>query len=279
MSTPPRAAPAVAVPRIGYVGCGAYVPPTVVTNEDLSRIVDTNDEWIRRRTGIRTRRVLGKDETILDMAVAASRRALDDAGVTPEEIGDIRVGVNTWLRFPSLACQLQHALGCQDASAADVSAGCAGFIYAVEEAYNKIFVEKMRSDHNLIALVVGVEGLSHITDWTDRNTCVLLGDGAGAVVMRQVESGGILGIHTHAQGKHGDLLYSPPCSGTRCSTTARSPSVDGPKLCLASRTIAITVTVRSSGSPELGPHLPPIRSAKVAPTPASMQNRTATGSQ
>ena len=209
MSTPPRAAPAVAAPRIGYVGHGAYLPPTVVTNEDLSRIVDTSDEWIRRRTGIRTRRILDKDETILDMAVAASRRALDDAGVAPEEIGDIRVGVNTWLRFPSLACQLQDALGAQDASAADVSAGCAGFIYAVEEAYNKIFVEKMRSGHDLTALVVGVEGLSHITDWTDRNTCVLLGDGAGAVVMRQVESGGILGIHTHAQGKHGDLLYSP----------------------------------------------------------------------
>ena len=119
-------------PRIGFAGLGAYVPATVLTNDDLSRIVDTNDDWIRRRTGIRERRILAKDESILDMAVGAARRALEDAGVTPEEIGDIRVGVNTWMRFPSLATQLQKALGAGNASAADVSAGCAGFIYAVE---------------------------------------------------------------------------------------------------------------------------------------------------
>ena len=193
---------------IGYVGFGAYVPPTVLTNNDLERIVDTSDEWIQRRTGIRERHILAQDETILDMAVAAARQALDDAQIAPEQIGDIRVGVNTWARFPSLATQVQAAIGAFNASAADVSAGCAGFIYAVEEAYNKIWVSKVRDGEDLISLVIGVDGLSHITNWTDRGTCVLLGDGAGAVVLRQVDRGGILAIHTHADGRYGDYLYS-----------------------------------------------------------------------
>jgi len=195
-------------PRIGYAGFGAYLPETVLTNDDLAAIVDTSDEWIQRRTGIRTRRILREDESILDMAVTAARRALEDAGVLPEEIDDIRVGVNTWMRFPSLATQLQDALGAPHASAADVSAGCAGFVYAVEEAYNRIFVEKVRHGRDTKALVVGVDGLSHVTDWTDRQTCVLLGDGAGAVVLREVERGGILATHTHAAGQYGDMLYS-----------------------------------------------------------------------
>lgn len=194
--------------RVGYRGMGCYLPETVVTNHDLEKIVDTSDEWIRRRTGIAERRVLAEGETILDMAVAAARRALEDAGVDARQIGDIRVGVNTWLRFPSLASQLQSALGAREASAADVSAGCAGFIYAVEEAYNKIVVEKLRYGRDLLALVVGVDGLSHITDWTDRSTCVLLGDGAGAVVLGAGAAGSIEVIHTHANGRHGDLLYS-----------------------------------------------------------------------
>ncbi len=197
-------------PRIGYAGLGAYVPATVLTNDDLARIVDTSDDWIRRRTGIRERRILAKDESILDMAVGAARRALEDAGVAAAEIGDIRVGVNTWMRFPSLATQLQKVLGAKNASAADVSAGCAGFIYAVEESYNKIFIERVRYRRELVALVVGVDGLSHITDWTDRSTCVLLGDGAGAVVLKEVERGGILATYTRAEGKYGDMLYSDP---------------------------------------------------------------------
>lgn len=195
---------------IGYAGVGACLPSTVLTNEDLEKIVDTDDEWIQRRTGIRRRRILAEGETILDMALEASRRALEDAGVDPAEIDDIRVGVNTWARFPSLATQLQARLGADRASASDVSAGCAGFIYAVEEAYNKIFVEKLRDGRDLTSLVVGVDGLSHITNWRDRSTCVLLGDGAGAVVLRQVDRGGIVSIHTHADGRYGDALYSDP---------------------------------------------------------------------
>ena len=193
---------------IGYAGLGSFLPSTVLTNHDLEKIVDTNDEWIQRRTGIQSRRILAKGETILGMATQAAQRALDDAGVGADEIDDIRVGVNTWGRFPSLATQLQAELGAHNASAADVSAGCAGFVYAVEEAYNKLFVEKARDDAELTSLVVGVDGLSHITNWNDRSTCVLLGDGAGAVVLKHVEDGGILSIHTHADGRFGDALYS-----------------------------------------------------------------------
>lgn len=194
--------------RIGYLGMGCYLPDTVVSNRDLEQIVDTSDEWIQRRSGIRERRVLAAGESILDMTVAAAQRALDDAGIDARRLGDVRVGVNTWLRFPSLASQLQRALGAREASAADVSAGCAGFIYAVEEAYNKIVVEKLRYGRDLLALVVGVDGLSHITDWTDRSTCVLLGDGAGAVVLGAGAAGSIEAIHTHADGRYGSLLYS-----------------------------------------------------------------------
>jgi len=193
---------------VGFAGFGGYVPPTEVTNADLERIVDTSDEWIRRRTGIQTRHILAEGETILDMAVQASRRALEDAGVAAAGIDDIRVGVNTWMRFPSLASQLQQALGAPRASAADVSAGCAGFVYAVEQAFHRILVEKARYGRETPALVVGVDGLSHITDWTDRQTCVLLGDGAGAVVLKQVARGGILATHTHADGRYGDVLWS-----------------------------------------------------------------------
>jgi 3-oxoacyl-[acyl-carrier-protein] synthase-3 len=194
--------------RIGYRGYGRWVPENTLTNTDLEKVVDTSDDWILRRTGIRERRILGPQETILHMAVEAARQALASAGIGAGQIGDIRVAVNTWLRFPSLATQLQRELGAGGAAAADVSAGCAGFIYGVEEAFNKIYVEKARHGRDLYALVVGVDGLSHITDWTDRSTCVVLGDGAGAVVMGPVEEGGIEAIHTHADGRYGDLLYS-----------------------------------------------------------------------
>jgi 3-oxoacyl-[acyl-carrier-protein] synthase-3 len=197
-------------PHIGYLGYGRWVPEKTLTNADLEHVVETSDDWIRRRTGIRERRILGPQETILQMAVEAASRALTSAGVTAAEIGDIRVAVNTWLRFPSLATQIQRELGAETAAAADVSAGCAGFIYAVEEAFNKIYVEKLRHGRDLVALVVGVDALSHITDWTDRGTCVVLGDGAGAVVMGPVSEGGIEAIHTHADGRFGDLLYSDP---------------------------------------------------------------------
>ncbi len=194
--------------RFGYVGEGAYVPEKELSNADLMKLVDTTDEWIRRRTGIRTRRVMDTDDSILDMAVKASRAALDDAGLEPSDIDDVRVAVSTWMRIPSLATQVQKELGVGSASASDVSAGCAGFIYAVEEAWTRMITERLLYGRETKALVLGVDGLSHITDWNDRSTCVLLGDGAGAVVLGEVEAGGILATHTDANGEQGHLLFS-----------------------------------------------------------------------
>ncbi|MFV1958902.1 MAG: beta-ketoacyl-ACP synthase 3 [Planctomycetota bacterium] len=211
--------------RIGYLGHGAYVPPTVLSNEDLATFVDTSDEWIQRRTGIRTRHVLAGDESILEMAVEASRRALDRAGLEPGQIDDIRVGVSTWMRLPSLATQVQKTLGVGSASASDISAGCAGFVYAVEEAWQKIVFERLLYGRETHALAIGVDGLSHITDWNDRSTCVLLGDGAGAVVVGEVEHGGILATHTHADGNQGHLLYSETPPPDPAHVPERAPRV------------------------------------------------------
>lgn len=201
--------------RIGYLGHGAHVPPRELTNEDLEELVGTSDEWIRRRTGVATRRVLDGDETILDMAVKASRVALERSGVAAEEIADIRVATTTWFRLPSLATCLQEELGATGACASDVAAGCAGFVYAVEDAWNKVCLERMRYGRATRALVVGVDGLSHITDYNDRGTAVLMGDGAGAVVLGEVERGGILATHTSADGRHGHLLYTERANGYR----------------------------------------------------------------
>ena len=213
-------------PRIGYLGFGSCTPSRVLTNRDLENLVDTSDEWIRRRTGVGTRQILGEGEGVLQLALAAARRALEDAGVAPGEIGDIRVAVNTWLRFPSLATQVQKELGIHVGSASDVSAGCAGFIYAVEDACNKVRVEQILYGRTTKALVIGVDALSLVTNWKDRNTCVLFGDGAGAVVVGPSERREVCATHTDAEGRHGDLLYlddvfevkgkgvapgSPPC--------------------------------------------------------------------
>ena len=209
--------------KIDYVGAGSYLPERVLTNDELSTIVETDDEWIVRRTGIRERRILAEDESILDMAAGAARAAIEDAGIDADEITDIRVGVNTWARFPSLATKLQSELGIKATSAADVSAGCAGFVYAVEAAYNKLYVERVLHQKSGTALVVGVDALSHITNWRDRSTCILLGDGAGAVVMREVNAGGILAVHTCADGRYGDLLYSNSVLGHQIDPSGQVP--------------------------------------------------------
>lgn len=193
------------LPRFGYVGYGASLPPTEISNAELELVVETSDEWIRKRTGIRSRRVLIDGETLLDLAIDAARQAIDQAGIDAEEIDEIRVGVNSWLRFPSLACELQAALGAHRASATDVSAGCAGFVYAVRDAHDRLLADAVNG-RDSIALVLGVDAVSRIVDWNDRSTCVLFGDGAGAVVMRRVERGGILSISTSAEGRFGDLL-------------------------------------------------------------------------
>jgi len=195
---------------IGYLGVGRYIPSVKLTNAHLEQMVDTSDEWIIQRTGIHTRFILGPGETMLMMAVEAAKAALAKAGLEAEQISYLQVGVNTHLRFPSLATLIQHELAMKNASAADISAGCSAFIFAVENIFNRLHTDWMLGGEKNYGLVIGVDALSVVTDWTDRSTCVLFGDGAGAVVMGPVESGPILSIYTRTQGEFADLLYLDP---------------------------------------------------------------------
>ncbi|HUD40723.1 MAG TPA: beta-ketoacyl-ACP synthase III [Dokdonella sp.] len=186
-------------------GTGSYLPDKVLTNADLERLVETSDEWIVSRTGIRERHIAADGETTGDLALHAARRALEAAGVAASEIDLIVLGTTTPdLVFPSTACLLQHRLGANGCMAFDVNAACSGFMYALGIADKFI-----RSGTVKTALVVGSETLSRMTDWTDRQTCVLFGDGAGAVVLKASDEAGILSTHLHADGGHKDLLYGP----------------------------------------------------------------------
>ncbi|MED3661822.1 beta-ketoacyl-ACP synthase III [Ureibacillus sp. FSL K6-8385] len=188
----------------GILGLGKYIPEKVVTNFDLEKILDTNDEWIRTRTGIEERRIAREDEDTSDMAYKAAKKALENAGISPEQIGLILVATVTPDRaFPSVACQIQEKLGAVNAAAMDLSAACSGFIYALATA--KLFVESNNYDY---VLVVGAEKLSKITDWKDRNTAVLFGDGASAAVVGKVSEGrGILAFELGADGSGGKYLH------------------------------------------------------------------------
>lgn len=188
----------------GFIGVGRYVPEKVVTNFDLEKIVDTNDEWIRTRTGIEERRIAGDDVDTSDMAYEAAKQAIDHAGISPEQIGLILVATVTPDQpFPSVACMLQDKLGATNAAAMDISAACAGFMYGAITAQQ--FIATNTYDY---VLVIGVEKLSKITDWTDRNTAVLFGDGACAAVMGKVSEGrGILSFDLGAKGAGGKYLY------------------------------------------------------------------------
>lgn len=184
------------------VGTGSYLPEKVVTNADLEKTLDTSDEWIRERTGISERRIARDDETSGDMAEVAAQRAMQAAGVNPEDIGLLIVGTTSPdLVFPSTACLLQARLGLPDCGAMDVNAACSGFLYALSIADKYIRCGEVK-----MALVIGVEKLSSMTDWSDRGTAVLFGDGAGAVVLEASEEPGILSTHIHAAGRHSDLL-------------------------------------------------------------------------
>jgi 3-oxoacyl-[acyl-carrier-protein] synthase-3 len=188
----------------GILGLGRCLPEKILTNHDLEKIVDTNDEWIRTRTGIQERRIAADDTDTSDLAYEAAVQALENANIKPEEIGLILVATVTPDHpFPSISCMLQERLGAKNAAAMDVSAACAGFMYGVITA--KQFIE---SDAYKYVLVVGAEKLSKVTDWNDRNTAVLFGDGAGAVVMGRVSEGrGILSFELGADGTGGKHLY------------------------------------------------------------------------
>lgn len=184
------------------MGTGGYLPEKNVSNADLEKILDTSDEWIRERTGIRERRIAHEGETSCDMAEAAALNAMEAAGIEPQEIGLLVVGTTTPdLVFPSTACLLQARLGLPDCGAMDVNAACSGFMYALSVADKYI-----RCGDAKKALVVGVDKLTAMIDWNDRGTAILFGDGAGAVVLEASDEPGILSTHIHAAGRYSDLL-------------------------------------------------------------------------
>lgn len=188
---------------VGIIGTGSYVPKKVITNFDLEKMVETSDEWIRTRTGIKERRILDKEKGSSYMAIKAAEKALEAAELEPEDIDLIIVAtVTPDMMFPSTACLVQDGLKCKNAAAFDLEAACSGFLYGLSVAYSFVHSGIYRN-----ILLIGTEALSRITDWTDRNTCVLFGDGAGAAVISEVPEGrGVLGLDLGADGEGKNLL-------------------------------------------------------------------------
>jgi 3-oxoacyl-[acyl-carrier-protein] synthase III len=198
-------------------GTGHYAPEKVLTNADLEQLVDTSDEWIRTRTGIRERRIAAPDEVTSQMGATAARRALGQAGVAPEDIEAIYVATCTPdMIFPSTACLIQAALGAKCAYGFDLSSACAGFLMALDTAAAAIESGRIRN-----ALVIGTEKLSAVTDWTSRDTCVLFGDGAGAVVLRASDRPGLRSSLLGVDGTLADFL-SIPAGGCRMPATEQT---------------------------------------------------------
>jgi len=199
MSTP--------APSVHMAGLGACIPEKIVTNDDLAKIVDTNDEWIRSRSGIAERRVAGELESTSTMGADAARKAMADAGVSPDEIDLIIVGtMSPDMMFPSTACMIQAQLGLSPIAAFDVVAACSGFLYVLE-----VGTQLMRSGNYRHALIIGAEKMSSILDWQDRSTCVLFGDGAGAALLSRSEqsSTGVGSVILRADGSKNELLNMP----------------------------------------------------------------------
>jgi 3-oxoacyl-[acyl-carrier-protein] synthase-3 len=205
--------------RSVVAGCGSYLPERVLTNAELAKMVDTSDDWIVQRTGIRERRIAADGETTSDLALAAGRAALDAAAMSPNDLDLIVLATATPDEtFPATATRVQSRLGMTQGAAFDIQAVCSGFIYAINVADNFIRVGQAKT-----ALVIGAETFSRILDWSDRGTCVLFGDGAGAVVLRASDGqgtnsdSGILYSHLHSDGRQHDLLYvdgGPSSTGT-----------------------------------------------------------------
>lgn len=187
------------------IGTGSHLPEKVLTNEDLEKLVQTSSDWILKRVGIHERHIVSGEETTTSLATHAAEKAISAAGLMPDDIDMIVVGTATGdYSFPSVACLVQRNLKITtDIPAFDVSAACAGFIYALSIANQYIKTDNVRR-----VLVIGVDALSKVVDWTDRKTCVLFGDGAGAVVIEATDEPGVLATHMHAAGEYADLLYA-----------------------------------------------------------------------
>jgi 3-oxoacyl-[acyl-carrier-protein] synthase-3 len=203
---------------VSVIGTGSYLPERILTNAEIEKIVDTTDEWIVTRSGIRERRIARDDQATSDLAAEAGRRALEAAGVAAEELDQIIVGTITQdMGFPSTACFVQHQLKACNAHCFDVAAACSGFVFALETGRQFVATGSVRT-----SLVIGAEKLSVVTDWTDRTTCVLFGDGAGAAVIRSVEGRrGILGTVMGSDGSLSDLLKIPG-GGSRYPASAKT---------------------------------------------------------
>ena len=200
---------------VGITGIGAYAPERVLTNADLERMVDTSDEWIVTRTGIRERHIAEPEQAASDLALPAAREALEEAGVAARDLDLLVVATATPdMLFPATAAVLADELGATRAAAYDLLAGCTGFVYALSQVYGAIATGLSGK-----ALVVGTETLSKITNWQDRSTCILFGDGAGAAVVEPVSEGGILGFELGADGSGGSDLCIP-AGGSRTPVTA-----------------------------------------------------------
>lgn len=186
-------------------GTGGYLPERVITNKELEKSLDTSDEWIRERSGIKRRHIAAKNETTSDMGLAAAKKAIDAAEIEASEIDLIILATSTPDKvFPASACSIQRQLGIANVPAFDVNAACSGFLYALDIANRFV-----RTGGASCALVIGSETYSRILDWTDRSTCVLFGDGAGAVILRAAEKPGILSTHIHSDGQFENLLHVP----------------------------------------------------------------------
>ncbi len=203
---------------IGIIGTGKYVPEKILTNADLEKMVETNDEWIVSRTGIRERHIAAPDQATSDLAYEAAIKAIETAGLTAADLDLIVVATITPdMSFPSTACILQDKLGAKKAAAFDLSAACSGFVYALGAATSMLQMGMYKN-----ALVIGADTLSRITDYTDRNTCVLFGDGAGAVVIGEVGEGrGFKAFDLGAEGAGGELLKLP-AGGSRTPASANT---------------------------------------------------------
>ena len=204
------------------VGTGSHLPEKVLTNKDLEQMVETSDEWIRERTGIGERRIAAQGETTVDLAVPAARRAMQAAGVDPDEIDLIVFGTTTPDQvFPNCGALLQDRLGIRNCPAFSVEAACSSFIYALSVADKFIKLGDAKC-----ALVIGAETLSRIVDWSDRSTAILFGDGAGAVVLKTADEAGIISTHLHTDGFYKDLLYCPvgPSKGFHPDEQGRIPA-------------------------------------------------------
>ncbi|OLD87996.1 MAG: 3-oxoacyl-ACP synthase [Verrucomicrobia bacterium 13_1_20CM_4_54_11] len=220
MKQQPRSSPRSARNQrtVSIIGTGSYTPEKILTNEDLSRMVDTSDEWITTRTGIKERRVAAKDETTSDMAAKAALKAIEQAKISPEEIDLLLVATATPdMIFPATACFVQKKIGAKNAACLDVSAACAGFLFAIEIAQQ--FITSGTYD---TALVIGADKLTSITNWTDRNTCVLFGDGAGAAVLGHRGSAhGVISTNMGSDGEYTDILFMPG-GGSKTPITAQN---------------------------------------------------------